>query len=162
MSFLLTRLAHGSQLCKDSYPAGMFRDMIDVGGHGPCAGQLCCCPLRLQQISARMVRTNSFKGDSLHSQLLLSQCGSSGEMCGTASFRSSSGLYSDCARRPVMGDCEANAQCCPGTSNSGRTFIISFAVKLSGADSGKFAFQPTFGELGNVVFRSSRPTDYQI
>ena len=145
MSFLPTRLAHGSQLGKDSYPAGMFRDMIDVEGNGPCARQLCCCPLRLQQISARMVRTNRFKGTHGILDCFSVSVLCLGEMCGTASFRSSSGLYSDCARRPVMEDSEVNTQCCPGTSISGRTYIISFVVKLSRADSRRSAFQPTFG-----------------
>ena len=61
-----------------------------------------------------------------------------------------------------MGDCEFNAQCCSGTSISGRTYIISFVVKLSKAESGKLAFHPTFGELGNVVSRDSHSTNYQI
>ena len=47
-------------------------------------------------------------------------------VCGTASSWPSSGLFADCARRLVMGECEFNAQCCPGASISGCTYIISF------------------------------------
>ena len=61
-----------------------------------------------------------------------------------------------------MGDCEVDAQCSPGVIISGRTYTISFVVKLSRADSGKLAFHPTFGELGNMVSLISHSTDYQI
>ena len=162
MSFLPTQLAHESQLCKDSYPAGILRDEIDVVGHGPCAGQLGSCPFRLQQVSARMIMTNSFKRTHGILSCFTVSVLCLVAVCGTASSSSSSGLFADCARKSLMGDCEVNAQCCSGAVIRGRTCIICFLVKLSRADSGKLAFHPTFGELGNLVSRGSHSTDYQV